>query len=58
MWQWWALGRTFFPFVNMKWREAMHSCMETLNRLGKSVLSFFAKTIRAARTGSSYPVIV
>ena len=42
----------------MKWREAMHSCMETLSRQGKSVLDFFTETIRAARTGSSPPAIV
>jgi hypothetical protein len=42
----------------MKWREAMHSCIETLSRQGKSVLDFFTETIHAARTGSSCPTIV
>lgn len=42
----------------LKWREAVHSCVETLRRRGKSILDFFSEAIQAMRTGSPYPTIV
>jgi hypothetical protein len=42
----------------LKWRESVHSCVETLKRQGKSVLDFFAETIRAFRIGAPCPKIV
>lgn len=42
----------------LKWRESVQSCMETLKRQGKSVMDFFAETIRAFRTGAPCPKIV
>ena len=42
----------------LKWRESIQSCMETLKRQGKSVMDFFAETIRAYRTGAPCPKIV
>jgi transposase len=42
----------------LKWREKIHSCLETLKRQGKSVMDFFAETIRAFRTSTPCPRIV
>ena len=42
----------------LKWREALHSCAETLKRQGRSVMAFFAETIRAHRMGDPCPAIV
>lgn len=42
----------------LKWRETVHSCIETLKRQGKSVVDFFAETIQAFRTGAPCPRIV
>jgi len=41
-----------------KWREAFHSCLETLRRNGKSVLDFLTEAIKAVRSGSTIPSIV
>ncbi len=41
-----------------KWREALHSCVETLRRQGRSVLDFLAEVIRSVRLGIPAPVIV
>lgn len=40
-----------------EWREALHSCVETLRRQGKSVLDFVTDTIGAFRSGASPPKI-
>lgn len=42
----------------LKWREKLHSCLETLKRQGRSVMDFFAETIQAFRTGAPCPKIV
>ena len=42
----------------LQWRETVHSCVETLHRQGKSMMDFFADTIRAFRTGEPCPRIV
>lgn len=42
----------------LKWRESIQSCVETLQRQGKSFIDFFAETIRAYRLGEEYPRIV
>lgn len=41
----------------LKWREAVHSCVETLRRQKRSLLDFFAETILAARVQTSAPRI-
>lgn len=38
-----------------KWRETIHSCIETLHRKGDSVLDFLAETIAAYRLGKKTP---
>jgi len=42
----------------LRWREAVQSCVETLKRQGKSMMDFFAETIRAFRIGTPHPRIV
>ena len=42
----------------LHWREVVHSCVETLKRQGKSMLDFFAETIRAFRMGYPCPQII
>ena len=39
-----------------RWRECLHSCIETLRRRGGDVLDFLSETIRAFRYGVPYPV--
>jgi len=42
----------------LNWREAIHSCVESLQRQGKSMLDFFSETIRAHRLGQDCPTII
>ena len=42
----------------LRWRETVHSCVETLKRQGKSLLDFFAETIQASRMQTPAPRIV
>ena len=41
-----------------KWRESLHSCLETLHRQGKSLLDFLAEAILATRTGKPIPSVI
>lgn len=41
-----------------KWRETLHSCIETLHRQGRSILDFLSEAIRAARAGESTPSFI
>lgn len=41
-----------------KWREVVHSCIETLHRQGKSILDFLTEAIRAARSKEPMPSII
>lgn len=41
-----------------KWRETLHSCIETLHRQGRSILDFLAEAIRAARVGEPTPSFI
>jgi transposase len=41
-----------------RWREALHSCIETLRRQGKSILDFLTKVIQKGRIGAPIPNIV
>jgi transposase len=41
-----------------RWRETLHSCLETLGRHGKSMLDFLAGAIQAARTGQPIPSVL
>lgn len=40
-----------------RWRENLHSCVETLHRKGTSILDFLSDTIQAYRMGTSLPTI-
>ena len=37
-----------------RWRESLHSCIETLKRQGQSILDFLAETIQQARMGACH----
>jgi hypothetical protein len=40
----------------LKWREVVHTCVETLKRIGQSILDFFAGSIYAFRRGQPCPM--
>ena len=42
----------------LQWREVVHSCIETLQRQGKAMMSFFAETIQSFRMGTPRPSLV
>jgi uncharacterized small protein (DUF1192 family) len=41
-----------------RWREVLHSCIETLYRQGKSILDFLADAIHAARIKQPIPSVI